>query len=220
MIGSVLDESLPYLVRRGSGIRRRARHARRPARQTRPLRDLFSIYQQLPGISTIEPPEEPDPAGGSAGLSFHVAGSIECDLGSSSACWPNAQLPGGSNALLLLLPLLTSAVETRRSTVHRRAHSNGKGGTHSGHSRHAHEPVLLAGAEPDRGPPWVRHRRAELATYAMDGLPTHESTPGVVVMPAHPDQVREIVRLLHLVALPFVARGAGTGLSGGAAGRS
>ena len=66
------------------------------------------------------------------------------------------------------------------------------------------------------GPRWVRHRRAELATYAMDGLPTHESIPGVVVMPGTPAEVREIVRLLHLVQVPFVARGAGTGLSGGA----
>src|SRR6476660_3556375 len=75
---------------------------------------------------------------------------------------------------------------------------------------------LLASLSRIVGPQWVRHRRAELATYAMDGLPTHESTPGVVVMPANPEQVREIVRLLHLVGVPFVARGAGTGLSGGA----
>ena len=66
------------------------------------------------------------------------------------------------------------------------------------------------------GPRWVRHRRAELATYAMDGLPTRESYPGLVVMPASTREVREIVRLLHLTGTPFVARGAGTGLSGGA----
>jgi glycolate oxidase subunit GlcD len=66
------------------------------------------------------------------------------------------------------------------------------------------------------GDRWVRHRKAELVTYAMDGLPTHESLPGMVVMPESPEQVREIVRLLHLVQVPFVARGAGTGLSGGA----
>lgn len=75
---------------------------------------------------------------------------------------------------------------------------------------------LLAGLARIVGREWVRHRRAELATYAMDGLPTHESVPGVVVMPATPGEVREIVRLLHLVQVPFVARGAGTGLSGGA----
>jgi glycolate oxidase subunit GlcD len=66
------------------------------------------------------------------------------------------------------------------------------------------------------GPRWVRHRRAELATYTMDGLPTRESYPGVVVMPGSSAEVREIVRLLHLTDTPFVARGAGTGLSGGA----
>jgi glycolate oxidase subunit GlcD len=66
------------------------------------------------------------------------------------------------------------------------------------------------------GPRWVRHRRAELKTYAMDGLPTRESYPGMVVMPGSAAEVRAIVRLLHLVGVPFVARGAGTGLSGGA----
>jgi glycolate oxidase subunit GlcD len=75
---------------------------------------------------------------------------------------------------------------------------------------------LLAGLSRIVGPQWVRHRRAELATYAMDGLPTHESVPGVVVLPASPAEVRDIVRLLQMVQVPFVARGAGTGLSGGA----
>ncbi|MBA3259741.1 MAG: FAD-binding protein, partial [Gemmatimonadales bacterium] len=50
----------------------------------------------------------------------------------------------------------------------------------------------------------------------MDGLPTRESYPGLVVMPESAAEVREIVRLLHLTGTPFVARGAGTGLSGGA----
>jgi glycolate dehydrogenase FAD-linked subunit len=66
------------------------------------------------------------------------------------------------------------------------------------------------------GARWVRSRRAELATFTMDGLPTRESYPGVVVLPANAAQVREVVRLLHLLGVPFVARGAGTGLSGGA----
>ncbi len=66
------------------------------------------------------------------------------------------------------------------------------------------------------GRQWVRHRPAELATYAMDGLPTRESVPGIVAMPGNPHEVREVLRLLHLIQVPFVARGAGTGLSGGA----
>ena len=66
------------------------------------------------------------------------------------------------------------------------------------------------------GPRWVRDRKAELVTYRMDGLPTHESEPGVVVMPGNRGEVVEVLRLLHLLKIPFVARGAGTGLSGGA----
>ena len=77
-------------------------------------------------------------------------------------------------------------------------------------------PELIAALGNIVGPRWVRHRRAELATYTMDGLPTRESFPGVVVMPGSSAEVRAIVRLLHLTATPFVARGAGTGLSGGA----
>jgi glycolate oxidase subunit GlcD len=66
------------------------------------------------------------------------------------------------------------------------------------------------------GPRWVRHRRAELTTYSMDGLPTHESVPGAVVVPGSRREVADVVRLLHVLGIPFVARGAGTGLSGGA----
>ncbi|HXE57095.1 MAG TPA: FAD-linked oxidase C-terminal domain-containing protein [Gemmatimonadales bacterium] len=66
------------------------------------------------------------------------------------------------------------------------------------------------------GPRWVRHRPAELATYRSDGLPTRESTPGLVVLPGSRAEVIEVIRLLHLLGVPFVARGAGTGLAGGA----
>jgi len=66
------------------------------------------------------------------------------------------------------------------------------------------------------GPRWVRHRLAELATYAADGLPTHESLPGLVVLPGSKAEVRAVLQLLHHLKVPFVARGAGTGLSGGA----
>lgn len=66
------------------------------------------------------------------------------------------------------------------------------------------------------GPRWVRSRPAELATYAADGLPTHESLPGLVVLPGSRAEVAAVLRLLHLLGVPFVARGAGTGLSGGA----
>jgi glycolate dehydrogenase FAD-linked subunit len=66
------------------------------------------------------------------------------------------------------------------------------------------------------GPRWVRTRAAELATYRADGLPTHESTPGLVVLPGSREEVIELLRALRQLGVPFVARGAGTGLSGGA----
>lgn len=66
------------------------------------------------------------------------------------------------------------------------------------------------------GPQWVKHSPVELATFATDGLPTHDSHPGAVVMPGSRDQVLAILRILDRFGIPFVARGAGTGLSGGA----
>ena len=62
----------------------------------------------------------------------------------------------------------------------------------------------------------VRTARAERITYARDGLPTHHWVPGVVVLPASRDEVLAVVRLLAAAGVPFVPRGAGTGLSGGA----
>ncbi|MBA2626819.1 MAG: FAD-binding protein, partial [Gemmatimonadales bacterium] len=50
----------------------------------------------------------------------------------------------------------------------------------------------------------------------MDGLPTRESSPGVVVLPGNRAELVAIVRALAASGVPFVARGAGTGLSGGA----
>ena len=66
------------------------------------------------------------------------------------------------------------------------------------------------------GPRWVKWRPTDRAVYRADGLPTHESEPGCVVLPENGDQVVAVLRLLHDAEVPFVARGAGTGLSGGA----
>jgi glycolate oxidase subunit GlcD len=50
----------------------------------------------------------------------------------------------------------------------------------------------------------------------MDGLPTHRRVPDVVVLPGSREEVIAVVRLLAALDVPFVPRGAGTGLSGGA----
>src|SRR3989442_13230191 len=62
----------------------------------------------------------------------------------------------------------------------------------------------------------VRHARAERVTYAMDGLPTHRRIPDLVVLPGTREELIAVVRLLAAHGVPFVPRGAGTGLSGGA----
>ena len=62
----------------------------------------------------------------------------------------------------------------------------------------------------------MRTATAERATYAKDGLTTHSSVPGVAVLPGSREEVIAIIRLLAGHGVPFVPRGAGTGLSGGA----
>ena len=66
------------------------------------------------------------------------------------------------------------------------------------------------------GSSWTRESRSALETYAGDGLPTHHSRPAMVVLPGNRDEVIKVVRILAHHDIPFVARGAGTGLSGGA----
>ncbi|MFJ9552987.1 FAD-linked oxidase C-terminal domain-containing protein [Nocardiopsis sp. NPDC101807] len=53
-------------------------------------------------------------------------------------------------------------------------------------------------------------------TYESDGLTHHTSVPGVVVLPTTAEQVAAVVRLCSDRGVPFVPRGAGTGLSAGA----
>jgi glycolate oxidase len=56
----------------------------------------------------------------------------------------------------------------------------------------------------------------QLLTYACDGLTAHRVVPALVVLPESTEEVQAVVRLCNEAGIPFVARGAGTGLSGGA----
>jgi glycolate oxidase len=57
---------------------------------------------------------------------------------------------------------------------------------------------------------------AQLRTYECDGLTGFRVVPALVVLPASTDEVAAVVRPCARERIPFVARGAGTGLSGGA----
>jgi glycolate oxidase subunit GlcD len=62
----------------------------------------------------------------------------------------------------------------------------------------------------------VLSRQSELLVYNSDGLPGYRRQPRLAVFPGTRDETIAIVRLLAEEGLPFVPRGAGTGLSGGA----
>lgn len=53
-------------------------------------------------------------------------------------------------------------------------------------------------------------------TYECDGLAQFKVVPAVVVLPRSPAEVATVVRACAEAGVPFVARGSGTGLSGGA----
>src|SRR5262245_27527729 len=56
----------------------------------------------------------------------------------------------------------------------------------------------------------------DLATYDCDGLTGWRAQPACVVLPGSAEDVQAVLRLCARDGVPFVARGAGTGLSGGA----
>lgn len=62
----------------------------------------------------------------------------------------------------------------------------------------------------------VIQRKEELLTYECDGLTSYRVRPKLVLLPRNTQEVAEIVKLCDRHQLPWVARGAGTGLSGGA----
>src|SRR5438128_3387993 len=52
--------------------------------------------------------------------------------------------------------------------------------------------------------------------YECDGLTAYRQRPLVVALPETEAQVQAVLRACHALEVPVVARGAGTGLSGGA----
>jgi len=62
----------------------------------------------------------------------------------------------------------------------------------------------------------VLERAEERRPYECDGLTAFRELPAVVVLPRSDAEVRETLRTCHRLGVPLVARGSGTGLSGGA----
>jgi glycolate oxidase len=62
----------------------------------------------------------------------------------------------------------------------------------------------------------VLHAEEDTRSYECDGLTAYRQLPMVVALPANEEQVRQVLAACHELKVPVVARGAGTGLSGGA----
>jgi glycolate oxidase len=66
------------------------------------------------------------------------------------------------------------------------------------------------------GPDGIVKDAVARRTYESDGLLQYRVQPGAVVLPTTTDQVSRVIALCHRNEIPWVARGSGTGLSGGA----
>jgi glycolate oxidase len=62
----------------------------------------------------------------------------------------------------------------------------------------------------------VLHAAEDTRSYECDGLSAYRQLPMVVALPENEQQVQQVLRACHELKVPVVARGAGTGLSGGA----
>ncbi|CAH0203321.1 glycolate oxidase subunit GlcD [Pseudomonas brassicacearum] len=62
----------------------------------------------------------------------------------------------------------------------------------------------------------ILHQEEDLKPYECDGLSAYRTTPLLVALPKRVEQVQALLKLCHGQNVPVVARGAGTGLSGGA----
>lgn len=65
-------------------------------------------------------------------------------------------------------------------------------------------------------PEYLLTKKEELTPYECDGLSAYQRLPVAVALPETIEQVQQIVKTCSQLQVPIVARGAGTGLSGGA----
>jgi glycolate oxidase len=77
-------------------------------------------------------------------------------------------------------------------------------------------PELIARLQEICGSEHVLTHPHALATYRSDGLAQYQQTPVAAVLPGSGEEVRRVVRACFEAGVPWVARGSGTGLSGGA----
>src|ERR1700742_479770 len=77
-------------------------------------------------------------------------------------------------------------------------------------------PAVISRLQEICGPDFVLTPQHEPATYRSDGLLHYREVPVAAVLPGTAEQVRQVVQTCFEAGVPWVARGSGTGLSGGA----
>ncbi len=77
-------------------------------------------------------------------------------------------------------------------------------------------PAVISRLQEICGREYVLTHQHELATYRSDGLLHYREVPVAAVLPGTAEQVRQVVQACFEAEVPWVARGSGTGLSGGA----
>ena len=76
--------------------------------------------------------------------------------------------------------------------------------------------AFVLGLQRGLGDRYVITEPEQLRVYECDGLTGHRAIPELVVLPGSTEDVQKVVQACNSERVPFVARGAGTGLSGGA----
>lgn len=90
------------------------------------------------------------------------------------------------------------------------------GVTHVSQQQQPLKPEILEELRAIVGADYVLSDSIELLTYECDGFALHSHSPDAVVLPARTEQVVRVIEVACKHGIPFIPRGAGTGLSGGA----
>ena len=185
-----------------------------PTRPARALRTYFSRLRELNDTyrrRSIFPTTRRDSP-------FSSPAALECDPERSSGLLLEPlDRASGSRRCSCCFPCSMSAVELALTGAPARPHQRqGRNEPPPLLARTVNAPVIDGAWAGSSAPAGCGTGGPSWRPIAMDGLPTHESVPGLVVLPGHPRRSARGRPPAPSHGIPFVARGAGTGLSGGA----
>jgi len=84
------------------------------------------------------------------------------------------------------------------------------------HTPNINKPKLIKALQQLMPAELILHEQEALRPYECDGLSAYRQVPLLVVLPENAEQVQRVMQCCHRLGVPVVARGAATGLSGGA----